>query len=103
MKNYFLIRKAAIIAGICIIVLSAVMFLAYEIINVPYAIENLKNANVYNTNAGTAIYISMIGPFSYLVSGFGFGGILTLLALMFDPEKVAPFKQRKEEPEAEEN
>jgi len=40
-----------------------------------------------------------------LIFGLGFGGGLVLLALMFDPEKAAPFhfikKQGKEEIEAE--
>ena len=45
---------------------------------------------------------SFVSPLSTLISGFGFGGVLVLLASMFNPEKTVPLQLVKKREEIEE-
>ena len=96
MGKYLLVKKLAIMIGACMIVVAVLVFLVTQTGNYLGYLE-MRQHDWGPTNS----YIQMfMPPFAHLISGVGFGGILILLALMFDPEKASALEQ-KEEPALE--
>ena len=96
MKVYHLIRKLAIITGICVIAVSVIGFLI-ALINTYITWTEFRGQSTDAIQNTLSVLWSFITPISFLMNGLGFGGILTLLALKFDPENVPAFKQKEEE------
>ena len=100
MKIYHFIRKSALVAGVGIVAISALIFLVGEISSMLTIAKYLP----LDSSSRYAFFVSFTAPLQYLISGLGSGGILILLALGFKPEEVASFgkKQKtlaKEQPE----
>jgi len=99
MKKYYLVRKAAVITAVCIIALSVVLFLVNEL---TYISGIFEIAGRYGSaDLPTNFIAGFFAPLSTLIIGFGSGGILLLIALNFNPEKVAPFTREGEEDESD--
>ena len=86
--NSIFIKKAAKIVGFGIIVLSIVIFVFYLL----YALFLIPD--YYNDFGSQNHFIQMfpviIVPFSSLISGFGFGGIILMLGELIKTDDIEP-------------
>ena len=80
--NMLFIKKASRIVGLGIMILSVIMFLAFQIAHISGVIEHGDSYSVIH------FIIGFTSPFSTLISGFGFGSIVILLGCLIKTEEV---------------
>lgn len=98
MKKYFIIKKAAVVAGLLMILFSLIITAIYLYQNIAHIIRYIDDIPASIEKFSYIFAYVFIAPLNYLIVGLGMGGMLVLLGSMLDPEKCASFKNLKEAP-----